>query len=280
MQDRKEPTDLYEDEVRTPEKPQAETSTGSTQNNSEEDKEDSEENKISTGNEVLDDMIGGFEKDIITTIYGPAGSGKTNFCILGVVEVARGGKKIIYVDTDGSFSIERLKQIDEKYKETLQNIIFFRPTSFKEQKITFENLDKITNDKIGLIVVDSIAMLYRLELGNEKDVFDVNRELGKQITKLTKIARKEKIPVLITNQVYSTLDEKDRVKMVGGNFMKYGSKCLIEIQEEDNHKKVILRRHRSQPKGKELFFEIDNQGVKKVKKEDNKHELERSDGEN
>jgi DNA repair protein RadB len=223
-----------------------------------------EKTTISTGNDVLDKLMKGYEKDIITTIYGPAGSGKTNFCILAAVEVAKQGKKIIYVDTDGSFSVERLKQISSNYEDILTNMIFFRPMSFKEQKITFENLDQIINEKVGIIIVDSIAMLYRLELGNDNAVYDVNRELGKQLTILNTIARKQNIPVLITNQVYSALDERDRVKMVGGNFLKYGSKCLIEIQEIESGKKVVLRKHRSQAKDKSLLFKIVEKGVEIV----------------
>ncbi|MFP4112222.1 MAG: DNA repair and recombination protein RadB [Candidatus Woesearchaeota archaeon] len=227
-------------------------------------KKNTEEHFIPTGNKVLDSLIKGFEKDIITTIYGPAGSGKTNFCILSSIDIAKKGKKVIYVDTDGSFSVERLKQITSDYEDVLGNMIFFRPMSFSEQKKTFENIDKIINEKVGIIIVDSIAMLYRLELGNEKDVYDVNRELGNQLTILTKIARMKNIPVLITNQVYSAVDEKDRLKMVGGNFLKYASKCLIEIREIKDSKKVILRKHRSLPKDKELSFEIIEEGVKET----------------
>jgi DNA repair protein RadB len=71
-----------------------------------------EDNKLATGSKVLDEMLkGGYEKDIITTIYGPAGAGKTVLCILCAINVARSGKKVVYVDSEGGFSLERLKQI-------------------------------------------------------------------------------------------------------------------------------------------------------------------------
>ena len=39
--------------------------------------------RIPTGSKILDRMLnGGYEQDIITTIYGPAGSGKTVLCML------------------------------------------------------------------------------------------------------------------------------------------------------------------------------------------------------
>ena len=85
--------------------------------------------KITTGSKILDLILeGGYEKDIVTTIYGPAGSGKTVLCILCGVNVAKSGKKVIYVDSEGGFSVDRLKQIcfhmHQDYKKSL-TILFF-----------------------------------------------------------------------------------------------------------------------------------------------------------
>ena len=221
-----------------------------------------ESNKIPTGSKVLDIMLdGGYENDIITTVYGPAGSGKTVLCLLCSINVVRNGKKVVYVDSEGGFSLERLKQIashiSQDYKKILDKIIFLKPTSFAEQKKSFEKLKDIVNDKIGLIVVDTIAMLYRLELGKSENVQEVNRELGRQISYLTEIARKKNIPVLITNQVYADFDDKDKVNIVGGDILKYGSKCLIELQITPNgNRRVILRKHRSIQAEKEILFKI------------------------
>lgn len=204
----------------------------------------------------------GYETDIITTIYGPAGSGKTCLCLLCATGIARKNKKIIYVDTEGNFSLERLKQIAPDYKKILQKIVFLRPTSFEDQKKSFEKLKEIVNEKIGLIVVDTIAMLYRLELGKNEDVYEVNRELGKQLSYLTEIARKKNIPVLITNQVYSDFENKDKVNIVGGDLLKYGSKCLIELQiTPSGNRRAVLRKHRSIAEEKEIIFKIVEGGI-------------------
>lgn len=225
------------------------------------------DNKLPSGSRILDVMLeGGYEKDIVTTIYGPAGSGKTVLCLLCTLNVSRSGKKVIYVDSEGGFSIERLKQISshmgQDYKKVLDTIIFLRPTSFDEQKKSFEKLRGIVNDKIGLIVVDTIAMLYRLELGKNEEVYEVNRELSKQIAYLTEIARKNLIPVLIANQVYTDFDERNKVNIVGGDILKYGSKCLLELQITPNgNRRCILRKHRSIAEEKEILFKIVEGGV-------------------
>lgn len=221
------------------------------------------ESKISTGSSVIDSFLkGGYESDIITTVYGPAGAGKTNLSILLAIQIASKGKKVIFIDTEGGFSIERLKQLSEDYQTILPKLIFLKPTSFQEQQKAFEKLREIVDDSIGTIIVDSIAMLYRLEMGKSNDIFDVNKELGRQIAYLTEIARKKKIPIFITNQVYSNFDERNRISMVGGDILKYGSKCLIELQNAKvGRRRAVLKKHRSLPSEKFVDFVIEEKGL-------------------
>ncbi len=219
------------------------------------------EGRISTGTEVLDELLeGGYETDAITTIYGPAGTGKTNLALLAAVSTALKGKKVIYIDTEGGFSAARLKQIVPNPKKVIEKIMFLRPTSFEEQKKAFSKLKNINGRRIGLVVVDTITMLYRLQRSNE-DIHEINRELGMQIGILNEICRKHKIPVVVTNQVYSEF-ATNRVNMVGGDILKYGSKCLLELQPlASGWRKVILRKHRSIAGEKEAMFQIVDKGI-------------------
>ena len=226
-----------------------------------------EGNREPSGSRILDAMLGGgYEKGIITTVYGPAGSGKTVLCMLCAINVARQGKKVIYIDTEEGFSVERLKQITSSTRtdhlKILNNIIFLRPMTFEEQKKCFEKLKEAVKEKVGLIVVDTIAMLYRLELGKSEDPQQINRELGRQIAYLTQIARIKNIPILIANQVYADFEEKDKINMVGGDILKYGSKGLIELQiTPSGNRRAILRKHRSIAEEKEIVFRIVEGGI-------------------
>ena len=70
--------------------------------------------------------------------WGPPGSGKTNFCILVSCSQAKKKNKVIYIDTEGGFSSERVKQMaGEGYEEVLGNILLMEPTDFDEQKKDF-----------------------------------------------------------------------------------------------------------------------------------------------
>lgn len=221
--------------------------------------------KVNTGATFLDNFLsGGYDHDIITTFYGPSGSGKTNLCLIAAVHMAESGKKIIFIDTEGGIATERISQLTTNPEQILARMLFCSPVSFREQKEIFDKLKDNLPEDLGLIIVDSISMLYRLELGQSDEVYEVNSALGKQIATLVEIARRKKIPVLLTTQVYADFDNKDKVKMVGGDLLKYGSKCLIEIQSLNNCRKLILKKHRSLPENTETYFKIVGTGVEEV----------------
>ncbi|MBI2629466.1 DNA repair and recombination protein RadB [Candidatus Pacearchaeota archaeon] len=239
-----------------------------------------EELKISAGSYDLNKFLyGGYEKDIITTIYGGAGSGKTNLCLIAAVSQAKKGNKVIFIDSEGGFSVERVKQLaGEDYSDVLRNIILLKVIDFNEQEKALTNILKEIkiSKNIGLIVVDGMTMLYRLELAEARKsrdwekISEINSKLARQLRILAEIARKKLIPVIVTNQVYSEFLSEEDIKrgkeknnvMVGGDLLKYWSKCIIELENKNGKRKMILKKHRSLPE-KELEFVIVNSGLKK-----------------
>jgi DNA repair protein RadB len=224
--------------------------------------------RVETGSEIIDKLLdGGFETDTVTTLYGPSGSGKTNICVIAAVKTARTGRKVVYIDSEGGFSVERMKQIaPSDYKELLERIIFLQPMNFEEQRNAFGKLSKLMDSDVGIVIVDTISMLYRLEMGKTDDVYTVNKELGMQLSYLNEITRRKKIPVLVTNQVYSSFELGEGIKMVGGDILKYGSKCLVELQPGHRGiRKAILKKHRSIAEDREVMFKIVNEGIEEFK---------------
>jgi DNA repair protein RadB len=220
---------------------------------------------ISSGVDFIDKLLdGGYDDDVITTIYGPPGAGKTNFCLLAMANLKE--RKILYVDTEGSFSLSRFKQICPEFEEVLNRTVFLTPTTYAEQKDAFEFLKKSVDEKFGIIIIDSIASLYRLELGISNDVANVNRELGMHMAILTEIARKKKIPVIITNQVYSDFEDREKIKTVGGDVIRYWSRALLELQKmRGDLRKMIIAKHRSIKEGNYAIFRIVQTGLEEVK---------------
>jgi DNA repair protein RadB len=235
--------------------------------------------KISSGSSELDEWLsGGYDTDIITVFYGPAGCGKTNLCLIAAAEQAALGKKVVFIDTEGGFSVERLKQLVEDEK-ILKNIVMIKATSFYEQKMAFDKLESLINKNVSLIVVDSLVMLYRLELGqasSEKNfdkVHIINRMLAKQLRILSGIARTKNVAVLCTDQVYGEFLTEEEImqgkqksfNMVGGDIIKYWAKCILKLENlQHGRRKAMLVKHRSLPE-KRFEFEIINEGIKKRK---------------
>ncbi len=229
--------------------------------------------KLITNNEVIDKLLnGGFDKGIVTSIYGPAASGKTTMCLIASVAASKDGK-VLFIDTEGGFSTERLKQLSSDYKKVLKNLLLFKPTRFSEQEKVFEKLnDLILNDKtnkFSLVVVDTISLLYRVEK-DETNIKELNHKLGKQVNLLNEIARKKNLPVIVTNQVYADFENKNNVKVVGGDIIKYASKCMIQLKNLNNElREITLIKHRSLPK-RSLTFRIVEEGFKTARKDNHK----------
>ncbi|MEK6968280.1 MAG: DNA repair and recombination protein RadB [Nanoarchaeota archaeon] len=230
------------------------------------------ESKLESGCNIIDEFLeGGFEKDVVSTIFGPAGAGKTTICLIASINTAK-TKKVIYIDTEGSFSVERVKQLlgNKEVEKVLGKIMVLKPTTFEQQQKAIDQLREMVSDKVGLVIIDTIAMLYRAEMGNNEDYQQVNKMLAKQMAELIRIARDKGVPVIVTNQVYADFENKNAVHLVGGDVTKYGSKCLIELQILHNsRRKAILRKHRHIPE-RELFFEIKNDNLVKASEESEK----------
>lgn len=206
----------------------------------------------------LDDLLGGgIESNTITEIYGEAGSGKTNLCLQASRECVASGGKAAYIDTE-SVSVERLSQICEgyDYKKMLSNILFFAPTSFEEQEKMIYNAIKI--DDVGLIVVDTFNMFYRIKI--EDDEEGANRSLNRQLTNLQLAARKKDLHVLLSGQVYAT--ENDDVKPFAGRGVEHMAKTILKFERVSTGKRqATIIKHRSQPEGKKAFFAITGRGL-------------------
>jgi len=102
--------------------------------------------------------------------------------------------------------------------------------------------------------LDSIAVLYRLE--EEKDI----KELGRQMAKLLRIARKFDVPVLITNQIYTDI-ETGRSVPIGGDVIRYWAKISIELDKQDSIRTAILKKHKFLPENMRMDYRITERGM-------------------
>lgn len=214
----------------------------------------------------MDSLLKEIETKAITNVFGGPGTGKTNLCLLAALNCISSGGIVTYIDTEGGFSFERLGQLEPGYKQLLDKINLLEPKDFKEQGKIIRELQGA-----GLIVVDSLSALYRLEYAEASQskakelnpqIMEANRELSKQLSILSAFARKSGIPVLVTSHTFRKWDTGED-DIVGGDVVKYWSKSMVFLEKtgRSGERKAILVKHRSQPE-KEVKFEIVQEGIK------------------
>lgn len=219
--------------------------------------------KVALGCRSLDELLGGgIEDGCITLLHGEAGSGKTNLCLQLARNVVRAGHKVIFIDTEG-VSMERLRQIcGEDFDLVAKNILFSEPYSFEEQESLIEKAVKIaeSNTDVGLIVIDSITMHYRLTMRDETRR-DERYSLTRQIARLLKVSRTRGIPVVVTSQVYTDIDT-GRFMPLGGHMLSHNAKTIIRLEKlGPSQRAAVLEKHRNKEEGTRAVFRITGRGL-------------------
>jgi DNA repair protein RadB len=217
--------------------------------------------RIPTGCESFDRLLGGgIEDGSVTLLYGEAGVGKTNICLQMAYKVAQSGKKVAYIDAEG-LSADRISQIFGD-PDAMKNLLVFQVHSFSEQS---DRVDKIVrlaeaNSNIGLVVIDSLTMYYRL---NHDDPA-IRTDFIRQTEALLNMARMHDTAVLLTSQVYANINTGG-VEFLGGHALHHNAKTIIRLDKRTNGRRTaVIMKHRSLPEGRSADYRIVDTGIESV----------------
>ncbi len=195
---------------------------------------------IPTGSANLNNLLGGkgVETRSMTEAYGAFGSGKTQLALTLAVNVQmpieKGGLsgKAVYIDTEGTFRPDRIRQIaqaiDADPQKVLKNILVARAFNSDHQILL---LDKITEmikngEPIKLIVIDSLTAHFRAEFAGRGQLADRQQKLNRYLHNLMKLSEQHNLAVFVTNQVMANpaVMFGDPTTAVGGHIV--GHMCL------------------------------------------------------
>jgi DNA repair protein RadB len=219
--------------------------------------------RLATGIASVDRLLGGgLETDSVTEIYGEGGSGKTLFCLEVATRVAREGRWVFYIDTEG-VSVDRLRAIaGDELEKLLKRLLLSTPKNLEEQGRAVGTACALTREgkrPVGLIVVDSATFYYRLSLsGSDED--DARQALSLEVADLVVTALDAQVPVILTNQVWRSI-QSGTLEPLGGSFLNHAAKTILRFDRLPGaRRRVVLVKHRSLPEGT-ADFRISDTGL-------------------
>lgn len=222
---------------------------------------------ISTGCGCLDrNLNGGVQYESVTLIYGEPETGKTTLAMQCAVSCAMQGFKTLFLDSDGTFSAERLSQVSAgNFEEIAPRIILMRPNDFKEQAAVIDRLPDYTAKTFGLVIIDAVTSLYRVQIAEVSGkAFDLNRELNRQMAVLAETAKTRKLSIIVTSQVRSIFNEPYvSVAPVATRVVKFWAETIIALKPTENPQiiKAVIEKASGKPQEATCYLRITEAGI-------------------
>ncbi|XP_028113913.1 DNA repair protein RAD51 homolog 2-like [Camellia sinensis] len=172
----------------------------------------------------LDEVLcGGIPFGVLTELVGPAGIGKTQFCmklsLLASLPTKFGGLegRVIYVDVESKFSSRRMIEIgvssfpdifhmEGMAQEMAGRILVLQPSSLAEFTESLQQIKvSLLQHQVKLLVIDSMTAVVsgEFEQGPPRQ-----HSLGWHISFIKSLAEFSRIPVVVTNQVRSQCSDE------------------------------------------------------------------------
>ncbi|MCK4831101.1 AAA family ATPase [bacterium] len=194
------------------------------------------ETRFKSGCTLLDEATGGgLIAGEIVQIYGPSGAGKTTLAMQYTINAARREFRIIYVNVDRAFSLNRFQQmVSSDFDLVAPRIFITSPTKFSKQGEFFDTFDTIRPPNTRLLVVDTIVSLYRKELGDFSENILLSRLLNRQLGIIASIAKRHNLTVILINQVRGDIESLDGFCPMANSIISFWCTTTIRIKKAES----------------------------------------------
>ncbi|MEM4318703.1 MAG: DNA repair and recombination protein RadA [Candidatus Pacearchaeota archaeon] len=210
--------------------------------------------KITTNSKNFDNLLGGgVETKAITEAFGAFGSGKTQVAHQLAVNVQmsleEGGAngKAIYIDTEGTFRPERIKQMALAKgldpEKTLNNIYVARAFNSDHQILLLDKVQEMLREgePIKLVIVDSLTSHFRAEYTGRGTLADRQQKLNKYLHILMRLAEQYNLAVYVTNQVMAdpAMMFGDPTRAIGGHIVGHASTYRLYFRRGKSNSRIV-----------------------------------------
>jgi DNA repair protein RadA len=235
---------------------------------------------ITTGSKNLDNLLGGkgIQTKSITEAFGAFGSGKTQLALslaVGVqLPLENGGAegKCVYIDTEGTFRPERVRQFAEgigaNADKVLKNIMVARAFNSDHQMLLLDKVAELVKDgePIRLMIIDSLTAHFRAEFSGRGQLADRQQRLNRYLHNLMKVAEQNNLAVYVTNQVMSDPAQLfgDPTKAIGGNIVGHACTYRMYLRRGKKDSRVAKLIDSPDLPDDETVFMIESNGLRDI----------------
>ncbi len=231
--------------------------------------------RLSFASNNLNKLLGGgLETQAITEFIGEFGAGKSQICMKLSVNTQLPEKdggldgKVLFIDTEGTFSPQRVYQMAQAMgyepEKILDGIIYSRVYNSDHQILTVDHAFKICQEeKIKLLVVDSILSHFRGEYIGRESLAERQQRLNSHLHKLLRIAQALNLAVVVTNQVQANPQAffGDPTRPAGGNILAHASTHRVMLKKASQGLRVAKIIDSPYLPESEAYFQITEKGV-------------------
>ena len=175
--------------------------------------------RFTTGSLAFDVLLGGgLPTSCVTDVFGAASTGKTQFSFQNVVTScqnqngdSRAKIKVVFVDCTGSFRPERIIEIAENRsinpKKVLEGVSSITVRSSSSQiDVNRKLFEDNTFSSCRLLIVDDVTSNFVSDYSKESEIPARQRALAMYARRLSYIANRRSLSVLLTNSIRSRGD--------------------------------------------------------------------------
>jgi len=197
---------------------------------------------VGTGSTILDLAIsnrknGGFPVGRVCEITGLEQSGKSLLAAHALLNTQRKGGLAVYIDTENAISTEYLTAIGLNLKDMLYIPLDTMEDVFEAVEVIIEKVRSSDKNKLVTIVIDSIAgasTKTEMAADFDKDGYATAKALiiSKAMRKITNLIGRERICLIITNQLRQKLNApafSDQWTAPGGKALPFHASVRIRL---------------------------------------------------